>query len=791
MEAAWLDEGGVSIDMPQMAIRECGMWLTDHPGATTKPARPRLCCRRCAARRHLHFKQSFHHPKLSEIKMKNKQKPITQLSRALRYASHGWRVLPLHTIKDGHCTCNAGRACSRAGKHPLTKHGVRDATTDPDQIRAWWKKWPNANIGIATGPESGIIVIDIDPRNGGHTSLKKPEAELGPLTDALVTETGSGGQHRIFKSPNFAVKTDMAGKVLGAGLDLLSSGSLIVAPASRHISGKRYLCDAKHSDKVAVPKNLPAKWIARLKARNAAKPAQDATNNHGVIGEGNRNRRLTSFAGKLWQTGTSPDLLLAELLAKNEKSCKPPLDRSEVEKIATSIAKYPTGKALDGETDVAEQVLQLVLDQHFLGGQHLIFYGDGQFWCFEGRKWAPFRCELLDQRVLATIQNVPHKLSSTSIVGQVRALAQAKRAVETDLLRFEGAPLPVINCANGELWIADDGAVDLRPHNARSYVRHCLDVAYDPLATCPLYDRTVTEIFAKAVDPEAMVRHWNEFVGYIISQRRNIPLIPILLGGVSNGKTKLMETAARLLGPDLVHHVSIESLEGSRFAIGHLLGKALLLDDDVRSGIKLPDGLLKKTSEAKKLTGEHKFGSTFNFTNRAVTVLLCNGIPSLADLSHGMLRRLMVIPFDRTFTPEEDDLTRFDKIWASELPGVLNRAITGLKGIVQRGHKFDYPESVKRATEEFVRHANPLPAFIAGQCEHDLKARCLMREFYEKYCSWAEEQGITMKQQQATVRRNLGHLGILVKHGKYGDTVYKLRLKSSFRADLGSLARLR
>jgi putative DNA primase/helicase len=231
--------------------------------------------------------------------------------------------------------------------------------------------------------------------------------------------------------------------------------------------------------------------------------------------------------------------------------------------------------------------------------------------------------------------------------------------------------------------------------------------------------------------------------------------------------------------PRLYHYISIESLEGNRFAIGNLLGKALLLDDDVRSGIKLPDGPLKKLSEAKRLTGEHKFGKTFNFTNRAVPVLLCNGIPSLADLSYGMLRRLMVIPFERTFTPEEDDITRFDKIWASELPGVLNRAISRLERVIARDNRFKYPESVKRATAEFIRHANPLPAFIADRCERDPKVRCLMREFYGEYGRWAEEQGMTMTQQQSTVRRNLGHLGFLVKHGNRGDTVYGLRLKSS------------
>jgi hypothetical protein len=79
-----------------------------------------------------------------------------QLSRALRYARYGLHVLPVYGItKDGHCSCKAGKNCKRSAKHPCTKHGVHDATTDTSQIKEWWGKRPNANIGIAAGMGDG------------------------------------------------------------------------------------------------------------------------------------------------------------------------------------------------------------------------------------------------------------------------------------------------------------------------------------------------------------------------------------------------------------------------------------------------------------------------------------------------------------------------------------------------------------------------------------------------------------------------------------------------------------
>src|SRR5262249_52964831 len=149
-------------------------------------------------------------------------------------------------------------------------------------------------------------------------------------------------------------------------------------------------------------------------------------------------------------------------------------------------------------------------------------------------------------KVLEAIQANPVKNQKTaSMLSQVLTLLKAKLAVKDDVLRFVDDPPPVINCANGELWIRPDGTVDLRPHRPESHLRHCLDVEYDPDATCPRYDKALREIFANADKPKAMVRHWNELLGYVIQPKRNIPLIVILYGSGDNGKTKLIGTATR------------------------------------------------------------------------------------------------------------------------------------------------------------------------------------------------------------------------------------------------------
>jgi putative DNA primase/helicase len=691
--------------------------------------------------------------------------------RALKYAARGFRVVLMHPVKDGRCGCSKGKACDRPGKHPMTPHGVKDATTDRGQIKSWWAASPTANIGFATGSESGILVLDIDPRNGGAKTLKRLQKELGPLPDTVTALTGGGGEHLIFKHPSFSVRKDTSGKVFGPGIDILSDGCIMIAPPSVHASGNRYRWLKGKSYRSLYPAVLPEAWLDRLRGQASGQGKADSA----APTEGRRNNHLTSLAGTLQRSGASPQALAAALAAENLAKCEPPLDAAEVETIVASVTRYPAVPVDDG--DAAERLMQLVLDRHFDGGKHLILSTDGRFWHYDVRLWRVVQDQWVSGKVLEIIQANPVKNQKTaSLLSQVLSLLKAKLAVKDDLLGFVASPPPVINCANGEVWIGPDGAVELRPHRPESHLRHCLDVTYDPDAACPKYDKAVREIFAKADKPAAMVRHFNELFGYIIQPKRNVPAIVILSGGGDNGKTVLIRTVTRLLGTDLVHAQRVEDLDKSRFAIGSLFGKYLFVDDDVRAGARLPDGMLKTISEAKEVTGELKYHASFNFVVRTVPVLLCNNIPSVADLSHGMRRRLMVLPFDRTFSEDEKDPDLFERIWADELPGVLNQALAGYKRLLERGTSFKLPKAVKQATMAWLQQANPLPAFIQAHCVTEAQGRCRVKDFYASYSAWTRDMGYTLTQTQQTVTRNLAHLGFGVKRTNQGMAVLGLVL---------------
>lgn len=160
-----------------------------------------------------------------------KRPPNPLLEHALQYAKQGWPVFPLHTPEPSKEGCSCSRSgCIDQGKHPRTENGFKDATTDEDQIRSWWKKWPNANIGLVTGKKSGFIVLDVD--SGGDKELAKQT-----VPDTAESTTGNG-RHLYFTYPGKEVKNS---KKFLPGLDLRADGGYIVAPPSLHLSGKKYI----------------------------------------------------------------------------------------------------------------------------------------------------------------------------------------------------------------------------------------------------------------------------------------------------------------------------------------------------------------------------------------------------------------------------------------------------------------------------------------------------------------------------------------------------------------------
>ncbi len=180
---------------------------------------------------------------------------------ALKYAAIGWHVFPCWWIEeDGACACR-NPECKNPGKHPIgsaVPGGQNMATTDEATVRKWWEKFPKANIAAAMA-KSGLVGIDIDPRNGGVYTIEAVEAKNGRLESDVLQFTGGGGEHRVFSLSSSSM---LPGK-LGPGVDVKHNGYLMLEP-SNHVSGKQYAWEASSNPlEGAVPSPLPD-WLRQL-----------------------------------------------------------------------------------------------------------------------------------------------------------------------------------------------------------------------------------------------------------------------------------------------------------------------------------------------------------------------------------------------------------------------------------------------------------------------------------------------------------------------------------------------
>lgn len=215
-----------------------------------------------------------------------------KLYSALVCAERGWPVIALHTPTrtgvDPACSCSKGAACGHVGKHPrhdaLTlPHGARSATTDPATIRDWWTRWPEANVGVACGPCSGLVVLDIDPRNGGNDTLDDLVSELGKLPETVEALTGGGGRHLVFRWRGGKVRGS-----LGSGVDVLGDGKLIVVEPSLHPSGHRYAWEWSSNPSSVEVADLPGAWISRLSVADPGGKGDRESRDNGKTGTSGR-----------------------------------------------------------------------------------------------------------------------------------------------------------------------------------------------------------------------------------------------------------------------------------------------------------------------------------------------------------------------------------------------------------------------------------------------------------------------------------------------------------------------
>jgi putative DNA primase/helicase len=186
---------------------------------------------------------------------------MRMLDAALRYISGNTPVFPVNFVD----------------KHPLCPRGLKDATIDENQIRAWWRIFPRAMIGIPAGPRSGVWVLDVDVDAkkdiNGHETMGRLESEHGSLPLTLCSVTPRGGRHYLFRWNGTKIRSSTA--KIGPGIDVRGDGGYFVVPPSVRVDGMSYHWENANAAIVEGPAWLNELALASSSNGAARRPILD------------------------------------------------------------------------------------------------------------------------------------------------------------------------------------------------------------------------------------------------------------------------------------------------------------------------------------------------------------------------------------------------------------------------------------------------------------------------------------------------------------------------------------
>jgi putative DNA primase/helicase len=689
-----------------------------------------------------------------------------RLACALDYAGRGWPVVPLNWIQDGRCSCGTVD-CPSPCKHPLSPNGLKDASTDPGTIRGWLTRWPDANLGIATGAASGLLVIDVDPRHGGDVALDDLLAVHGPLPETVEALTGGGGRHIYFKDGSGTVRNS-AGK-LGPGLDVRGTGGYVVCPPSDHISGRRYAWELS-SDPGEVPVAEAPPWLLAL--LQEAPPVASATQD-GRIGQGKRNDTLARLAGAMRRRGMSESAILAALVEENRTRCDPPLSDSEVAGIAKSIGRYtPAGggrvRACNfNRTDSGNAELLA----HLYGDRLRFDHRRGRLLLWRDHSWHDDVDGEIDRMVLEAARVRFH--AAADVADSAEKTAQARWAINSESRQRREAALALVRSVHpvadaGENWDTDpwlvgvaNGVVDLRSRKLRDgrpkdRITLALSWPYRPDARAERWERFISEIFGGNDD---LIDFIHRAVGYSLTGLTTEQCLFVCYGGGANGKSVFLQTLRTVLGP-LAVNTAFATLEftgrgAASNDLAALADRRLVTASETNEGARLNEARVKALTGGDTLTARFLYREFFQFKPTCKVWLAVNHRPRVTDDSEAFWRRVRLVPFTRQFRGADADPNLADTLHA-EAEGILAWLVRGALAWRQRG--LEAPECVRTATDDYRIDSDVLGDFLAERCDQGPDYTATPAEISKAYGLWADGLNLSKHERLSTTAlgRKLG-----------------------------------
>lgn len=329
------------------------------------------------------------------------------------------------------------------------------------------------------------------------------------------------------------------------------------------------------------------------------------------------------------------------------------------------------------------------------------------------------------------IQQIPNlkKMQRREVLDYMELIVDKKQASEANLIAFN----------NG---VYDITTEELKPFSAEMVITNKIPWDYKPDAYSELADKTLNKLACNDTDIRALLE---ECIGYCFYRRNELGKAFILTGDKSNGKSTFLDCIKAILGDENISALDLKEL-GDRFNTSMMYGKLANIGDDIGDDFLQGSqvSVFKKIVTGNRIKAERKGQDPFEFEPFIKLLFSANDIPRMRDKTGAVLRRLVILPFNASFSKDEADYDPYIKyklIQAESIEYLIRLGVEGLKKIIE-ANQFTESDKVQNQLNEYEEENNPIIAFIADT-GIDMIENEPTNEVYKRYQVFCADNSMT------------------------------------------------
>jgi putative DNA primase/helicase len=416
---------------------------------------------------------------------------------------------------------------------------------------------------------------------------------------------------------------------------------------------------------------------------------------------------------------------------------------------ATEHESKSKGQEEEREARLSQsRIAEELLEEHsliFVGG-NFYTYGDG-LWRQDSKRF-----------VEREIKNRCGSRATRSLIESIKYLVSLECQVEEADLN---ADRMLFNFRNGILNLRTDL---LEPHSLEQLSTIQYPFEYQPSAQCTRWEKFVAEVF-QGNEPLGLLLQ--EIFGYVLIPDTSMQKMFWFIGEGANGKGVAIKVLENLIDKSNRTCLDIRNLQNP-FVRAAMYNKLVAVQGDFPKRFYGNEDLVKTIVGGDTLDAQQKYGPQFEFTPFCRFIFAMNTLPETKDLSKGFFRRVVIVPFTRTFSENEQDRNLSDTL-QKELPGIFIWALTGLKRLVERRRFTESPDAV-RALENYKQEHNTVGLFVESECVLGTDAKCKGNDLwagYEVFCAESGIEALSRKEFAVQLKKTYA---LTVKAHRWGGT---------------------